>query len=242
MTQPGGAAVGPARRTHRGHPRCCAGIRRAWRARYGEEFTELLLADFAERPRSWRRTANVVAERAARPAGRPGADRVRRSSAPPRSGPAWRRWAARWPRSSPSGWPCWPSWPSAGSGPSPRGARHHRRHWPLMAARRAPLALLGRPVAAGPAGRGGRWPGCSRRRPARLARGALLAGGMVAGHRGAPLPERTGRAPAGRPAPRPGARRAGRVRLGVHPVGLVVLGPPGRPGALPRRLSSPGWC
>jgi len=32
----------------------------AWRARYGEEFTELLLAEYAERPRSWRRTANIV--------------------------------------------------------------------------------------------------------------------------------------------------------------------------------------
>jgi hypothetical protein len=32
----------------------------AWRTRYGEEFTELLLAEYAERPRSWRRTANVV--------------------------------------------------------------------------------------------------------------------------------------------------------------------------------------
>lgn len=33
----------------------------AWRARYGEEFTELLVDDFEERPRSWRRTADVVA-------------------------------------------------------------------------------------------------------------------------------------------------------------------------------------
>jgi hypothetical protein len=32
----------------------------AWRARYGEEFTELLLAEFAERPRSWRRAADVA--------------------------------------------------------------------------------------------------------------------------------------------------------------------------------------
>ena len=32
----------------------------AWRARYGEEFTELLLAEFAEQPRSRRRTANVI--------------------------------------------------------------------------------------------------------------------------------------------------------------------------------------
>jgi hypothetical protein len=33
----------------------------AWRARYGEEFTELLLADLADRPRNCRRTADVVA-------------------------------------------------------------------------------------------------------------------------------------------------------------------------------------
>ena len=33
---------------------------RAWRARYGEEFTELLLADLAERPRSPARTADVI--------------------------------------------------------------------------------------------------------------------------------------------------------------------------------------
>jgi hypothetical protein len=33
---------------------------RAWRARYGEEFTELLLAEFADRPRCWRRTADVI--------------------------------------------------------------------------------------------------------------------------------------------------------------------------------------
>ena len=33
---------------------------RAWRARYGEEFTELLIADLAERPRSAARTADVI--------------------------------------------------------------------------------------------------------------------------------------------------------------------------------------
>jgi hypothetical protein len=31
-----------------------------WRARYGAEFTELLAADLAERPRCWRRTADVM--------------------------------------------------------------------------------------------------------------------------------------------------------------------------------------
>jgi hypothetical protein len=33
---------------------------RGWRARYGEEFSELLIAELAERPRSWRRTADVA--------------------------------------------------------------------------------------------------------------------------------------------------------------------------------------
>ena len=33
----------------------------SWRARYGEEFAELLLADFAEQPRNWRRSADVAA-------------------------------------------------------------------------------------------------------------------------------------------------------------------------------------
>jgi hypothetical protein len=33
---------------------------RAWRARYGQEFTELLVADLAERPRSPARTADVI--------------------------------------------------------------------------------------------------------------------------------------------------------------------------------------
>jgi hypothetical protein len=31
-----------------------------WRARYGDEFAELLVADLAERPRCWRRTADVA--------------------------------------------------------------------------------------------------------------------------------------------------------------------------------------
>lgn len=32
----------------------------AWRARYGDEFAELLVAEFAEQPRSWRRAVDVV--------------------------------------------------------------------------------------------------------------------------------------------------------------------------------------
>lgn len=31
-----------------------------WRARYGDEFTELLLAELTERPWSWRLTADVA--------------------------------------------------------------------------------------------------------------------------------------------------------------------------------------
>jgi hypothetical protein len=33
---------------------------KSWRARYGDEFVELLTAEFSERPRSWRREANVA--------------------------------------------------------------------------------------------------------------------------------------------------------------------------------------
>jgi hypothetical protein len=33
---------------------------RDWRSRYGDEFRELLLAEISERPRSWRRTGDVV--------------------------------------------------------------------------------------------------------------------------------------------------------------------------------------
>ncbi len=33
----------------------------SWRARYGEEFAELLTAQLAEQPRNWRRTADVIA-------------------------------------------------------------------------------------------------------------------------------------------------------------------------------------
>ena len=32
----------------------------AWRARYGQEFTQLLIDDMSERPRSMTRTADVV--------------------------------------------------------------------------------------------------------------------------------------------------------------------------------------
>ncbi|HVC68690.1 MAG TPA: hypothetical protein VNC61_00355 [Acidimicrobiales bacterium] len=33
---------------------------RSWRTRYGDEFAELLTAEFSEHPRSWRRTANIA--------------------------------------------------------------------------------------------------------------------------------------------------------------------------------------
>lgn len=33
---------------------------KSWRARYGEEFAELLTSEFSERPASWHRTANVI--------------------------------------------------------------------------------------------------------------------------------------------------------------------------------------
>jgi hypothetical protein len=33
---------------------------KAWRLRYGDEFTQLLIADIGERPRSWRRTLDVA--------------------------------------------------------------------------------------------------------------------------------------------------------------------------------------
>lgn len=50
---PPGAAARQARLLLRWYPR-------SWRARYGDEFTELLIADVRERPRSWRRTADVA--------------------------------------------------------------------------------------------------------------------------------------------------------------------------------------
>ena len=55
-------------RWHGALPDCCAGTRESWRARYGEEFAELLIADISERPRSWRRTADVARERDRGPA------------------------------------------------------------------------------------------------------------------------------------------------------------------------------
>jgi|GEM_PF-497243 len=59
VVQPSGADLPPqavaqrARRLLRWYPS-------SWRARYGDEFTELLIADLQERPRCWRRTADVA--------------------------------------------------------------------------------------------------------------------------------------------------------------------------------------
>jgi hypothetical protein len=53
MTESSAAAVRRAKRLVRCYPR-------AWRARYGEEFTQLLLDDISERPRSLARTADVL--------------------------------------------------------------------------------------------------------------------------------------------------------------------------------------
>jgi hypothetical protein len=53
MSERSGAAVRRTERLVRCYPR-------AWRERYGEEFTELLLDDISERPRCVRRTADVV--------------------------------------------------------------------------------------------------------------------------------------------------------------------------------------
>lgn len=49
----------PAALTRRAH-RMLRWYPASWRDRYGEEFTELLIADLAERPRSWRRSADVA--------------------------------------------------------------------------------------------------------------------------------------------------------------------------------------
>jgi hypothetical protein len=66
LTAPGGAppaatgptpAPGPLERRARRLLRWYPG---SWRARYGDEFAELLLAELSERPRAWRRTVNVA--------------------------------------------------------------------------------------------------------------------------------------------------------------------------------------
>jgi hypothetical protein len=56
VTAPGTPSATPAERA----ARLLRWYPRAWRARYGEEFTELLIADIAERPRSAVRTRDVA--------------------------------------------------------------------------------------------------------------------------------------------------------------------------------------
>jgi hypothetical protein len=53
MTDTSDAAAKRARRLLRCYPH-------VWRARYGDEFTQLLIDDMSERPRSMRRTADVI--------------------------------------------------------------------------------------------------------------------------------------------------------------------------------------
>jgi hypothetical protein len=53
MSGPTDQAVRRARQLVRCYPK-------SWRARYGNEFEELLVAEFLEKPRNWRRTADVV--------------------------------------------------------------------------------------------------------------------------------------------------------------------------------------
>ena len=53
MTAPREASARRAARLLRWYPA-------AWRARYGDEFAELLIAEFAEQPRSWRRAADIA--------------------------------------------------------------------------------------------------------------------------------------------------------------------------------------
>lgn len=52
--------IGPQEESARRAARLLRWYPAAWRARYGDEFAELLLAEFAEQPRSWRRAADVA--------------------------------------------------------------------------------------------------------------------------------------------------------------------------------------
>ena len=62
---PTGPPTGPGPAPDQPDARRVAGLLRwyppSWRARYGEEFAELLLADLADQPRNWRRSADVAA-------------------------------------------------------------------------------------------------------------------------------------------------------------------------------------
>jgi hypothetical protein len=52
--------IGPEEQSARRAARLLRWYPAAWRARYGDEFAELLIAEFAEQPRSWRRAADVA--------------------------------------------------------------------------------------------------------------------------------------------------------------------------------------
>ena len=118
------ASTGAARRPARPEARAARAVRllrwypASWRVRYGAEFTELLVADLAERPRCWRRTADVAVSGTLARLSQAGLG-GQRLARPTRPGPAWPRWAARWPCSSPSAPRCGPSCSSAGSGRTP---------------------------------------------------------------------------------------------------------------------------
>jgi hypothetical protein len=60
-TCPPGSPSPPASSAERQAARLLRWYPASWRARYGEEFAELLLADLAEQPRNWRRGADVAA-------------------------------------------------------------------------------------------------------------------------------------------------------------------------------------
>jgi hypothetical protein len=58
--KPGRGLSTPADKTARRAARLLRWYPPCWRARYGAEFVELLLAEFAEQPDSWRRTADII--------------------------------------------------------------------------------------------------------------------------------------------------------------------------------------
>ena len=209
----------------------------AWRARYGEEFTELLLAEFAEQPRSRRRTANVILSGLlARLAGLgltgfglSSADQARASLATlGGAAAAFLTFGLAMLAQLAIGWQwAMPHDPATTSGLA------------LMAVATLLLLLLAVlaavPVAwATAAALLGRGAGRLPRR--RLAGPAAFGAGRRdrAGGRRPPLPELLARHRRHRRAPRPGAGRGGGVQLGLDAVGIVLLGPPDGAPRVPR--------
>ena len=243
MTSTGGAVAGTdpgdlaAARLLRWYPA-------AWRARYGEEFTELLLAEFAEQPRSRRRTADVILSGLlARLAGLGltgfglgAADQARASLATlGAAAAAFLTFGLAMLAQLAIGWQwAMPRDPATTSGLA------------LMAGATTLLLLLALlaavPVAwATAAALRGRGPGRLPRRRLHQA-GRVRAGRRDrAGGRRAPLPELLARHRRHRRAPRPGARRGGRVELGLDAVGLVLTGPTRPRSARSPRRSWRGW-